>query len=133
MGSKIAQSVWELAERQHGVVARWQLLQLGFSAQWIKRRLANGRLHAVAWGVYAVGRPQVTQYGRWMAAVLGCGPHAALSHQSAAALWQIRPIGRELHVSVPAGAGYRWRGIVVHRRAVLEPTHRHNIPVTNRS
>ena len=33
----------------------------------------------------------LTQHGRWMAAVLACGPGAALSHTSAAALWGLRP------------------------------------------
>jgi hypothetical protein len=31
-------------------------------------------------GVYAVGRPSLTRRGEWMAAVLGCGPGAMLSH-----------------------------------------------------
>jgi hypothetical protein len=37
-----------------------------------------------------------------MAAVLACGSDAALSHDSAAALWMIRKeTGNEIHVSVP--------------------------------
>ena len=39
-----------------------------------------------------MGRPELTPYGRWMAAVLVCGDGAALSHRSAAQLWGI---GRE--------------------------------------
>src|SRR5919106_1811717 len=81
--------VWALAARQHGVVARSQLRDLGFHPQAIKRRIADGRLHPLIRGVYAVGRPQVTRQGRWMAAVLSCGPGAVLSHGSAAALWEI--------------------------------------------
>src|SRR5919108_1249823 len=83
--------LWALSKRQHGVVARWQLLELGFSAQSIKYRTANGRLHRVRAGVYAVGRPQLPLYGRWLAAVLACGSEAVLSHLTAAALWGIRP------------------------------------------
>jgi hypothetical protein len=37
--------------------------------------------------VFAVGRPQVTREGRWMAAVLACGDQAALSHSSGGALY----------------------------------------------
>jgi very-short-patch-repair endonuclease len=52
-----------------------------------------------------------------MAAVLACGPDAALSHGSAAALWGF---GNEhdntIDVSVPAERRSRLRGIRVHRR-----------------
>src|SRR2546430_8162163 len=72
-------------------------------------------------GVYAIGRPQLTVHGRWMAAVLSCGPEAVLSHESAAALWEIRPVrGDEIEVSVPATIAPRGRdGITVHRRTTL--------------
>ena len=75
--------VWTLVARQHGVVARRQLIGRGLSPDAIRRRLAGSRLHAVARGVYAVGRPELTRNGRWMAAVLSCEPGAALSHGSA--------------------------------------------------
>src|SRR5919197_3640773 len=97
----MGQQVWALAKRQHGVVTRAQLLELGFSGQSIKHRVANGRLHPVWRGVYAVGRPQLTRHGRWMAAVLSCGPGAALSHGDAGALFEIRPPSRRpIEVSV---------------------------------
>jgi very-short-patch-repair endonuclease len=137
MGCTIDQAVrelWVLARRQHWVVARSQLLELGFSRRWIQHRIAIGRLHPLHRGVYAVGRPHVTPYGRWMAAVLGCGPEAVLSHESAAALWGIRPAASGLEVSVVTGANRRPEGITVHRRPSLRPgevtTHR-GIPVTS--
>jgi hypothetical protein len=66
-------SVWALAGRQHGVVSRAQLLEMGFGPDAVKHRVAKGRLHHVHWGVYAVGRPELTQFGRWMAALLSIG------------------------------------------------------------
>jgi predicted transcriptional regulator of viral defense system len=81
-----AQSVWSLARNQHGLVTRRQLLELGFSPDAVKHRLIRGRLHQVRRGVYTVGRPEVGQRGRWLAAVLSCGHDALLSHHSAAAL-----------------------------------------------
>ena len=120
------------AERQHGVVARRQLLESGLSATGITRALANGRLHPVWRGVYAVGRPQLTRYGRWMAAVLRCGPGAALSHSCAGALWGMLVAGDELEVVIPIVACRKVRGIVVRRRKGLaaDVTRCHGIPVT---
>ncbi len=123
---KQAGGAWELCKTQHGVVARRQLLRLGLSERTIERRLASRRLHPVLLGgrqlrgVYAVGRPDVTQRGRWMAAVLACGEQAALSHASAAALMGI--LDRErgcIEVSVPRGRSARSRGIRVHRPTCL--------------
>jgi very-short-patch-repair endonuclease len=137
MGRTIDQSVrelWALARRQHWVVARRQLTELGFSRMWIEHRIAIGRLHPLHRGVYAVGRPHVTQFGRWIAAVLACGPHAVLSHDSAAALWGIRRAGSGLEVSVVTGAKRRPDGITVHRRPSLRPdevTTHHGILVTS--
>jgi hypothetical protein len=71
------------------VISREQLLELGFTRAGIKHRIAKRRLHVVGRGVYAVGRPELTQFGRWMAALLATGPEAVLSHTSAAALWGI--------------------------------------------
>jgi very-short-patch-repair endonuclease len=85
-------------------------------------------------GVYAVGRSELTSQGRWMAAVLSCGPAAVLSHDSAAALWMIRqPSSDPIHVTVRGSAGRRRPGIVVHRRPALvtsEVTRHHGIAVT---
>jgi predicted transcriptional regulator of viral defense system len=138
MGYPITQSMrsrlWSLAKRQHGVNARWQLLGLGFHPQAIKHRIANGRLHRLRPGVYAVGRPQVSIHGQWLAAVLASGPAAVLSHESAAGLWKIaRPPTRLIEVSVPIPASPQPAGIRVHRRKILsseETTVRHAIPVT---
>jgi very-short-patch-repair endonuclease len=127
--------VWALAARQHGVVARGQLLELGLSRRAIEHRVAKGRLHPVASGIYAVGRPELTCHGHWMAAVLCGGSQAALSHRSAAALWEIgvEQSGR-IEVSVLASTPLRRPGIRVHRRSGLRPDDlrvRDGIPVTS--
>src|SRR5437899_13009299 len=72
-------AIASLAERQHGVVARSQLLDLGFHRSAIGRRLATGRLHELNSGVYAVGHARPSREGRWLAAVLAAGGGAALS------------------------------------------------------
>jgi very-short-patch-repair endonuclease len=138
MAYQSAQSInhgaWALARRQHGVVSRAQLLELGFSAKSVKHRVLSGRLHPLWRGVYAVGRPQVTRHGRWMAAVLSCGSGAALSHDDAGALYEIRPPGRgPIEVSVPRSTSRRRPGISVHRRSGLADrvTRWCGIPVTD--
>ena len=83
-----------LAERQHGMVARRQLVALGVGSRATDHRLKCGRLHPVHRGVCAVGHRVITQRGRWMAAVLASGSGGVLSHRSAAALWGIRPTSR---------------------------------------
>jgi very-short-patch-repair endonuclease len=68
-----------------------------------------------------------------MAAVLSCGPKAALSHRSAGAFWEIIPATSNLiELSVPATTRRRQPGIVVHRRKLMpdEVEHRQGIPVT---
>jgi hypothetical protein len=129
-----SQAAWKLAKRQHGVIGRQQLLALGFTSDAIKHRLANGRLHSVRAGVYAVGRPTLNQHGRWMAAAIACGEGAVLSHSSAAALWRIGCEDRNLiELSLPSRSNRRRSGLRVHRRSSLsgrDVTTEHGIPVT---
>jgi very-short-patch-repair endonuclease len=132
----LAKSVWSLARLQHGVIARWQLLDLGASRSWIGHRIATGRLHPIHRGVYAVGRPQLTRAGRFMAAVLACGPDAVLSHISAAAHWKIRQAGptTPIHTSLRAAVVRRPKGIAVHRTRTLadgDITTHDGIPITS--
>lgn len=110
-------AAWGLSARQHGVVTRAQLLHLGFTSAAIRHRVASGRLHPLWRGVYAVGRPTVSERGRWMAAVLSCGPDALLSHRSAAGLWGILRPFRVLEVVVPSDKRRLRPGITVHRHS----------------
>jgi very-short-patch-repair endonuclease len=83
------------------VVGRRQLLELGLSRDAIAGRVRRGQLHQLHPGVYAVGYRSVGGKGRWMAAVLYCGPGAVLSHRSAAALWGLTSSGATVAVTVP--------------------------------
>lgn len=115
-----AGAAWRIASRQHGVVTRRQLVELGLSGQGIQHRVSRGRLHRVERGIYAVGRPELTLRGRWMAAVLSCGSRAALSHRSAGALWGITPtFPRLIEVSVPFASPRHRPGVRVYRRPNL--------------
>ena len=107
---------------------------LGFTESAIEHRVRMGRLHLVARGVYAVGRPHLDRDGRWMAAVLACGPGAALSHRSAAALWGFADEHADyIAVSVRRPSESRLRGVRCHRRPTLPAkaiAKRRNIPLT---
>jgi len=125
--------VLALADRQHGVVARRQLEEVGFGAEAIKSRLRGGRLHAVHRGVYAVGHSRLTLRGNWLAALLACGDGALLSHHSAAALWGLmRPRWSPVDVTGPHGRTGR-HGVRLHRSPVGEDERavEARIPVTS--
>ncbi len=122
-------------QAQHGVIARRQLLVLGFSRNAIEHRLKVGRLHPITRGVYSVGRAELSPKGRWMAATLACGEAACLSHRSAAALYGIcNERDGVVEVSVRRPGKIERPGVKVHRRPAL-PSNvvgtLHGIPITS--
>jgi very-short-patch-repair endonuclease len=131
MGGNVDKLIGDLAERQHGVVARSQLVGAGMGSRAIEHRLEKRRLRSVYRGVYTIGSPRLlSRDGRWMAAVLACGPGAVLSHRAAAALWGMRG-GDRIELTVPAAKRPR-PGIELHRANVPDDertTHR-GMPVT---
>lgn len=137
MGRQLVQNwadAWiaELATRQHGVVAWFQLRDAGITRGFVDFRLAEGRLHIIHRGVYAVGHRAVSTQGRLLAAVLALGPHAVLSHRSAGEHWSLLlDTGSAVHVTVPGrGTLARRRGIIVHRTPEVDATTLDAIPVT---
>ncbi len=127
-------AAWEMVRRQHGVVSRVALLGLGFGHRSIEHRVASGRLYLISPGVYAVGRPELTPHGRWMAAVLACGDSAVLSHRSAAELWGIGYEERgRIDISIRRKSKITRKGIKVRARPSLDSqsvVQRFGIPVT---
>lgn len=124
----------KLAERQHGVVSVRQLKQLGYSKDRVAGAAAAGWLHRLHTGVYAVGHTDLSPYGQCLAAVLGSGPGALLSHYSAAWLWGLsttQPL--PIHVTTPLPRGRRLP-IRIHRSSTLTEADRGlrvGIPVTS--
>jgi predicted transcriptional regulator of viral defense system len=110
------------AERQHALLSLPQLQLHGLSKAAVAKRAQDGRLYRVHRGVYAVGRPDLTQHGQWMAAVLAYGPKAKLSHRSAAGLQGLRRDSRpKPEVTVRAGSVRPRPGIEVHKSSTLTP------------
>lgn len=122
------------AERQHGVVAYWQLVAHGFTASAIRRLVESGLLHPLHRGVYAVGHRALPANGWFMAATLAGGPDALLSHRSAAHLRDLMHDSRSV-IDVLAPTNRRSRpGIVFHQSRLIHPDDRtevDGIPVTS--
>jgi very-short-patch-repair endonuclease len=76
-----------LASPAHGVVTRARLLAAGVTPAEIAWRLRTGALLRVHPGVYRVGHGAPSLEARYVAAVLACGPGAALCGRAAAYLW----------------------------------------------
>jgi hypothetical protein len=108
-----------LARRQHGVVARKQLRELGLSDRSIDHRVACRRLHAIHRGVYALGHPLPSRLGRWMAAVFAGGKGAVLSHRDAAALWGLRQNSRP-KIEITTRSKRQRAGLQCHRGALKD-------------
>jgi hypothetical protein len=95
-----------------------ELRAAGLGRRAVEHRLATGRLFRVYRGVYAVGRPDLTVWGRRRAIVLACGRDAVLSHLSAAAAWGLRPDNSA-----------RWDVSVPSSRRVTAPVRIHRTPL----
>jgi uncharacterized protein DUF559 len=128
-------AIRELAERQHGVVARRQLLDLGMGERLNQVRAEAGLLIPIFQGVFALGHERISRQGRWMAAVLACGPGAVLSHGSAMDLWGMRGSRGPVEVLRRSGGPrHRRPGIHQHQTRRLSEDDvavEMNIPVTS--
>ena len=119
------------AKRQHGVIARRQIAELGLGRHYIDRQVQRGRLHVLHRGVYAVGHRSLSRHGRWMAAVLAVGDGAVLRQRSAAVLWKIRE-GEPALIEIAAPREHRRPGIAVQRTVLPrdERDEHEGLPVT---
>ena len=97
-----------------------ELRGCGLSQRAIDYRAKTGRLHRIHEGVFAVGHPNVSQNGLFIAAVKACKPDAALSHRAEAARSGIRPwTGGEIEVTIPGKGTQAHSGVRVHRSFLM--------------
>lgn len=130
----VDQQILSLAARQHGVVSRTQLLEMGVRAAQVAVRVRRHSLRLLQRGIYLVGPLEVSG-ARLMSAVLCSGESAVVGHWSAAELWRIRePSGTSSAVDVIIAPGDRRRrpGVRHHRMEIQrdEVTTIDAIPVT---
>lgn len=109
-----------IAQLQRGRVSRAQLLAAGIADRTIYHLAANGFLRRRHRGVYAVGHTAPTALAAETEALLACGAHAVLSHQTAACLLKLLPDGNpDPHVTIRGRHGACPKGVIVHRTARL--------------
>jgi predicted transcriptional regulator of viral defense system len=119
---------------QNGVVTLEQLEGLGLSERAIHQREAAGRLYRIHQTVYSLTPRVLTQRGKFLAAVLACGPGAVLSHRSAAYLWGLVDSWEApIDVTAPNRRGRSPEGVAAHKDGSLQPIDKttvHGIPCT---
>ncbi|MFL5860866.1 MAG: type IV toxin-antitoxin system AbiEi family antitoxin domain-containing protein [Solirubrobacteraceae bacterium] len=113
--SPVEPTIRERARQQHGHVTRTQLLEIGLGSGAIGARVKSGALVRRYPGVYAIPPARDDPPALAAAAVLACGPHAVLSHASAAYLWGFLPRWEPPPEVTLTQGDRRPRGIVTHR------------------
>lgn len=109
-----------MAAASEGVLDVGELRSCGLDRHAIALRDRNGRLHRLHHGVYAVGHPNVSLTGRFIASFKACHGHAALSHRAAAAHLGITAwVEGDIELTALDGFDHDHEGIDVHRSAFI--------------
>ncbi|MBI2705396.1 MAG: type IV toxin-antitoxin system AbiEi family antitoxin domain-containing protein [Actinobacteria bacterium] len=122
-----------ISSRQHGLISRRQLRDLGLSDSRIDSWARSGKILRVASGVFHMTGSPYTWHTRVLAACLANGGVA--SHRSAAALWGFRDMNRgRPEVSVPRNARARDASGRIHHPKdfeLIRPTWIDDVPTTD--
>jgi very-short-patch-repair endonuclease len=109
----------ELARRQEGLLATWQLRQLGHSRTGIAHHTAQ--LRQIHDGVFLTGDAPITERQRWWAATL-TAPRTVLAHGSAGAAWGFhRHTGPTTILRPGSGGPRRHDGLLIRRSSLVRP------------
>lgn len=115
-------------------MTRTQLLEVGLGSGAIGARVKSGALVTRYPGVYAIPPARTDPPALAAAAVLACGPHAALSHASAAYLWGFLRYWESPPEVTLAKGDRRPRQILTHRCPSLKPRDirsQRGVPITS--
>jgi hypothetical protein len=129
----VEQELARIAQQQHGVVTRSQLLRSGVSTRQIETRVEAGNLLREHRGVYRVGHRAPSIEATYLAAVLAAGEGAVLSGLAAAYMHRLVK-GPAPSPEVTARNERRIEGVRVHRCRVLNARSCgivRGIPITN--
>ena len=120
------QLIDEVASRQHGVLNRRQLVDLGLSESAVRHRVTEGRLVVVSPAVLRLRGSTRTEMQRASAGILDAPGLAYLSHRSASGFWRLPgfSLAPPIHVVIPwHGTKHRTRLAVVHYHRSLPSEH----------
>jgi hypothetical protein len=86
----LQESVRAILRSQYGVISRRQALEAGLSERQIDYKLKHGQWRKWYSGIYADASSPLSLHSTLTALSLWCGTHGAISHTSAAWLWEMR-------------------------------------------
>lgn len=110
-----AREVRRRLQSQHGVISRAQLRGWGVADAEVRARIRRGEWETAARGVLRAPAARPTPEQHLWVALLAAGPHAFVSHESAAWLWGMVEASGTPVVSVARGGTARIAGATVHR------------------
>ncbi len=126
--------LYSLAEQQAGYFTARQAALAGFSWERLVEHSKKGRFRRVAHGIYRLAQFPSSPFEDLFVAWLRCGPKAAISHESALAVYDLSDVvPSEIHVTVPRTASRRRHGIRQHtnRLRAIDIKKREGLPVTS--
>jgi predicted transcriptional regulator of viral defense system len=100
----------QIAANQYGAITRRQLLECGLAERQTERRVAEGRLKAVARGVYVISGTAATWERQVVSAYLFTATRAnpgVVSHETAGAIYGLAKCDRSHSVVLTAGSADR--------------------------
>jgi hypothetical protein len=127
MSAELSREYLRLIDRQDGVLAIGQAIDVGVTAEWVRNQVRYGRWQVMHRGVYASFTGMAALGAELWGALLRAGPDAVLSHQTAAELYGLTDgHSRLIQLTVPHGSNpERWGripGVVIHRSRSLAQT-----------
>lgn len=125
-------AIEEIAEEQHFLVSRPDVMSVGGSDDLIRWRVKEGRWVKAQAAVYQVDLRPSTWRSQLMAAVLAAGEGSLASHRAALVLWGMDGLGSApVELTVPYTHGPVPKGTIVHRtRRPMDAATLDGIPVT---
>jgi len=127
------QRLYELAEGQGGYFSASQARELGFGSDLITYHAKQGNFLRATRGVYRLRRFPASPFEDLIVACLRAGPKAAVSHETALAVYSLSDLmPAQIHVTVPRTRSRRLKGLMLHRHRLGEDemTRRDGVQVT---
>jgi predicted transcriptional regulator of viral defense system len=125
--------LYRIAERQGGYFSAQQAAEAGFAWQRLSYHAKTGLIQRVSRGIYRLTRFPSSPFEDLFVAWLRTGPSAAISHESALAVYELSDVlPGEIHVTVPRTASRRRTGIRLHtnRLSAADVTSREGLRLT---